>query len=198
MWTLEVNDNTSSLSSCVSDFVPDEGMTFKSQKYGEIAGWRPDRCRFISWIPIGHHSELRYNIWVCATVTEAANQAYSYVIVATKIVPEVETTPQLLAPLIEEPYLTKFPQPTFVLFQNGISIEKDLYQALKTRRPSEDPHIISASVYIASRLVSKNVAEHSYFVSPPIFRLLTREMNHKSAVGPRRHRNVSHHSQHSH
>ncbi|KAK7689986.1 hypothetical protein QCA50_006628 [Cerrena zonata] len=121
----------------------DEGMTFKSQKYGDITGWRPDR--------------------LCASLAEAVDQAYSHVLVTTKVIVEAETTAEILSPLLKPPYSKKYPQPTYILLQNGINIELDLYRALKQLDPLVEPRIINSSVYVGSRLTAKNVVEHSYF-----------------------------------
>ncbi len=61
---------------------------------------------------------------VCRSVAEAADTAYAYTFLATKCVPEVLTTPKLLEPLL----VSQFEQPTYVLLQNGLGIEKDLYE----------------------------------------------------------------------
>ncbi|CAL1713237.1 unnamed protein product [Somion occarium] len=120
-----------------------DGMHFRSQKYGNITGWRPDR--------------------LCASVAEAADQAYSHVILTTKVVPEIQTTPELLSPFLSSPYSDKFSQPIYVLMQNGLGIETGLYRTLKGLQPSEEPRIIGTSVYIGTRLVEKNIVEHNYF-----------------------------------
>ncbi|CAL1709621.1 unnamed protein product [Somion occarium] len=125
------------------EIVKSEGIHFKSQRYGDVAGWRPDR--------------------LCRSVEEASDQVYSHVLVTTKTVPEVQTTPQLLAPLLSPPYTDKFPVPVFVLLQNGLNIHLELFQTLKKLRPFEDPKIISGSLWIGTRLAAKNVVEHSYF-----------------------------------
>lgn len=101
---------------------------------------------------------------VCASVAEAADQAYSHVILTTKVVPEIQTTPELLSPFLSSPYSDKFSQPIYVLMQNGLGIETGLYRTLKGLQPSEEPRIIGTSVYIGTRLVEKNIVEHNYFV----------------------------------
>ncbi len=87
--------------------------------------------------------------------------------VTTKTVPEISKTSDLLAPFMSSDYTTKYPQPTYVLMQNGLGLEADLYNALKmTGKQSEVPRIIGTSVYIGTKLVEENVVEHSYVVSP--------------------------------
>ncbi|TRM67019.1 ketopantoate reductase PanE/ApbA C terminal-domain-containing protein [Schizophyllum amplum] len=88
-----------------------EGMHFKSQKYGEITGWKPDR--------------------LVSSVAAAADQTYSYVFLTTKCIPDIIKTPALVAPLLSAPYADEHRQPVYVLMQNGINVEKDLYDAVK-------------------------------------------------------------------
>ena len=87
------------------------------------------------------------------TVEEAADRPYAYIICALKCVPEISTTPAVLAPLISKLAATyTAPSPaadrpssssststgtstntgttTFVLLQNGIGIEDDLLDVL--------------------------------------------------------------------
>ncbi|KAF8651174.1 hypothetical protein AX16_004829 [Volvariella volvacea WC 439] len=122
--------------------IKEHGIHFKSQKYGEIKGWRPDR--------------------VLDSVTSAADQAYSYVVLTTKAIPELNTTPSILAPLLSPPYTEKYPQPTYVLLQNGINVEVDLYHALKKLNQGP-PRIISTSVYIGTNLLEPHMVEHNDF-----------------------------------
>ena len=80
------------------------------------------------------------------TVEEAADRTYVYIICALKCVPEISTTPAVLAPLISKLAATA-PSPAtadrpssssstststtaFVLLQNGIGIEDDLLDVL--------------------------------------------------------------------
>ncbi|KAL4246194.1 hypothetical protein ABKN59_009275 [Abortiporus biennis] len=125
------------------DIIQSEGMHYKSLKYGDIQGWRPD-C-------------------LCRSVEEAANQSYSHVLVTTKAIPEILRTPHLLAPLLTASYVEKYGLPTFVLLQNGLNIEVDLYNALKALRPAEEPKLISAALYIYTKLIDSNVVEHTDF-----------------------------------
>lgn len=100
------------------------------------------------------------------SVSEAADRPYSYVFVATKTVPERLTTPTMLEPLLSSPYTDTYVQPTYVLLQNGLNVEIDLYQALKSLVKGE-PSIVSTAVWIGTNLVGANVIEHSLPVSGP-------------------------------
>ncbi|KAE9390643.1 6-phosphogluconate dehydrogenase C-terminal domain-like protein [Gymnopus androsaceus JB14] len=108
------------------DVVNRTGMHFKSQKYGEIPGWRPDR--------------------LCDSVESAADRPYDYVILTTKAIPDLVKTPTILAPLLTSPYIDKHPQPAYVLLQNGLNVEVDLYQAIKALGKDE-PKIIGTSLF---------------------------------------------------
>lgn len=101
---------------------------------------------------------------MCESISSAADQAYSYVFVTTKAVPELLKTSVLLTPLLTSSYCDKYPQPVYVLLQNGLNVEKDLYAAIK-KLDKGDPKIVSAAVYIGTNLIQSNVVEHSDFVS---------------------------------
>ena len=81
-----------------------------------------------------HHSAPRShlgytcNVIVFPSVSAALDRPYSYVIVATKALPEISPTSKLLSPFLSPSY--PHPQPAYVLLQNGIGIEHDLYNAL--------------------------------------------------------------------
>ncbi|KAG6819481.1 hypothetical protein H0H93_011449 [Arthromyces matolae] len=120
------------------DAIQAHGVRFDSEKYGKITGWRPDRT--------------------FRTVSEAADRPYSYVFVASKAVPERATTPSILKPLISAPYADEHPQPTYVLLQNGLNVEIDLYDAIK--QLGKEPSIISTAVWINTNLLEPNVVEH--------------------------------------
>ncbi|KAI0685179.1 ketopantoate reductase PanE/ApbA-domain-containing protein [Cytidiella melzeri] len=123
--------------------ISDSGIHFQSRKYGDTKGWKPDR--------------------LFQSVSAAANRSYSHVVLATKAIPELSRTPDLLAPLLSSAYAGVHPQPTYVLMQNGLGVEKDLYLALKQLKPDEEPKIISTAVWIGTRLIGKNVIEHNEF-----------------------------------
>jgi len=101
---------------------------------------------------------------VCRSVAEAADQKYSYVVVTTKAVPDVIKTPQILAPLLSKEYINRFPQPTYVLIQNGLNVEVDLYNSIKALDHGE-PSIVSTALWIGANLLSPNLVEHNDFVS---------------------------------
>ena len=67
---------------------------------------------------------------VVGSVADAADCAYDYVAWTTKALPELGTAPELLAPLLDAAYASKFPQPVYVNMQNGIDVERDLHEAL--------------------------------------------------------------------
>ncbi|KAF5392720.1 hypothetical protein D9757_000842 [Collybiopsis confluens] len=129
------------------DVVNRNGIHFKSVKYGDIPGWRPDR--------------------LCRSVENASDRAYDYVILTTKAVPDLVKTPTILKPLLTAPYTDKFHQPVYVLLQNGLNVELDLYHAIKNLRKGE-PKIIGTSLYIGANLLAPDVVEHNHFDRPTL------------------------------
>lgn len=99
-----------------------------------------------------------------SSVAEAADRPYSYVFVATKAIPERLTTPRLLNPLLSAPYADTHPQPTYVLLQNGLNVEIDLYHSLRELGKGE-PSIISTAVWIGTNLLEHSIVEHNALVS---------------------------------
>ncbi|KAI9068717.1 2-dehydropantoate 2-reductase [Trametes sanguinea] len=88
-----------------------EGLDIDSDRFGTHPAWKPFR--------------------VVRTVEEAADRHYAYVICAFKCLPEIVTTPALLAPIISRLTTSPSKEPTtFVLLQNGIGIEDDLLEEL--------------------------------------------------------------------
>jgi len=63
-------------------------------------------------------------------------------------------------------YTDRFAQPTYVLMQNGLNVEVDLYEALKDLKGKE-PSVISTAVWIGTNLKAANVVEHNDFVGSP-------------------------------
>ncbi|KAL1680071.1 hypothetical protein EV122DRAFT_208810 [Schizophyllum commune] len=120
--------------------IKNEGLRFKSEKFGHIPGWRPHR--------------------LLNSMEAAADRAYSYVFIASKCVPEVVPNSKLVAPLLAEAYTSRFPQPTYVLLQNGWNFERELYERLKALGQGE-PRLASAALYIMTNLIGENVIEHS-------------------------------------
>jgi 2-dehydropantoate 2-reductase len=84
--------------------------------------------------------------------------------VATKAIPELIQTSKILEPLRSQDYVERFSQPTYVLVQNGLNVEVDLYNSLKALGRGE-PSIISTAVWIATNLLAPNVVKHNDFVS---------------------------------
>lgn len=140
-------------------------MQFRSRKYGNLEGWRPDRRMLINVDLFYRKSLIVLLALVFHNVSEASDRPYSHVVLTTKAIPELQRTPELLAPLLSAPYATVNPQPTYVIMQNGLGVERDLYDALKKLNPEEEPRIISTAVWIGTRLIDKNVVEHNEFVS---------------------------------
>ncbi|KAG6884814.1 hypothetical protein C0993_008033 [Termitomyces sp. T159_Od127] len=106
---------------------------------------------------IGHITESD-NVPVFRSVKEAADRPYSYVFLASKAIPERATTPSVLKPLLSAPYADDYPQPTYVLLQNGLGVESDLYHAIK--EIGKEPSIVSTALWINTNLLQPNVVEH--------------------------------------
>lgn len=87
----------------------------------------------------------------------------------TKVLPSISPMSKLVAPILS-PQTYKFPQPAFVLLQNGLGIEEDLYEAAALgfknsgNEAGAKPRIVSCTVFIATNLVSERVVEHMDFV----------------------------------
>lgn len=124
------------------DIVNAKGINIKSQKYGTHESWKPYR--------------------LVSSVAEAADRPYSHVILTTKAIPEVIKTPQILEPLLSSPYSERHAQPTYVLLQNGLGVERDLYHSAKALNQGE-PKIISTVVWVGTNLVEKNVVVHNNY-----------------------------------
>ncbi|KAJ3795954.1 ketopantoate reductase PanE/ApbA-domain-containing protein [Lentinula aff. detonsa] len=125
------------------ELVQEHGMYIKSHRFGNVEAWKPDR--------------------VVNSISSAADRQYSHVILATKCVPEVIKTSEILKPLLSAPYSDRFEQPVYVLLQNGLNIEVDLYRAIKSLGTPDEPKIINAGVYVFANLISANVVEHGPF-----------------------------------
>ncbi|KAI0328988.1 2-dehydropantoate 2-reductase [Cubamyces sp. BRFM 1775] len=117
----------------------EHGLDIDSDRFGIHSSWKPYRGK----------------------IEEAADRHYSYVICAFKAVPEVTTTPALLAPLLARLASSPQDQPTtFVLLQNGIGIEDDLQAALANiDAPSV---VISGCCWVDTTLVDggKKIVQH--------------------------------------
>lgn len=123
-------------------------------------------CRIFLWklYYLIVYPESCYPNPVCKSVADAANQSYSYVFVTTKAVPEITRTPAILKPLLSSPYVDLYPQPTYVVLQNGLNVERDLHEAL-VQLDKGPPSIIASALYILANLLGPNVVEHDSFVS---------------------------------
>ncbi|KAL1731055.1 hypothetical protein EV714DRAFT_272163 [Schizophyllum commune] len=129
------------------EVIKNEGVHFKSEKFGEIKGWKPHR--------------------VVKSVEAAADRAYSHVFIAAKCVPEVLPNSKLVAPLLSDDYIdayysqpSAYPQPVYVLLQNGWNFERELYERLRALGKGE-PKIVSAALYIWTNMQGANVVRHS-------------------------------------
>jgi 2-dehydropantoate 2-reductase len=105
-----------------------------------------------------------FSFSVCRSVEAAADRQYSYVILTTKAIPERTKTSHILAPFLSSKYNEHFPQPVYVLIQNGLNVEVELYFALKALF-RQDPRIISTAALIGTNLRAPNVVEHNNSVS---------------------------------
>ncbi|KAJ1300943.1 hypothetical protein OPQ81_003369 [Rhizoctonia solani] len=125
------------------DKISTKGIDIRSRKHGDILGWKPDR--------------------VVKSVADAADREYKYVLITTKALPDIAPTPQILAPLLDEDYSKKYPCPTFVVLQNGLGVEKDLYTAIESSWKTK-PRVLSAAVYIQANLIGgRDVVEQGPF-----------------------------------
>ncbi|KAL1743738.1 ketopantoate reductase PanE/ApbA-domain-containing protein [Schizophyllum fasciatum] len=116
--------------------IKNEGVRFKSEKYGEIESWKPHR--------------------VVDSVAAAADRAYAYVFIASKCVPEVLPNSELVAPLLSDAYASRHPQPVFVLLQNGWNVERELYERLAALKRGA-PRIVSAALHMWANMRGPNV-----------------------------------------
>ncbi|KAI0037073.1 6-phosphogluconate dehydrogenase [Vararia minispora EC-137] len=125
------------------DAVTEHGLDIYSEKYGEHLGWRPHR--------------------VVPCVPDACDRAYDYAIITTKAIPELVNTSAsiVLAPLFNKTYTSRFPQPVYVNMQNGLDVERDLYETLEAR--GLRPRVVGTAVYIGTKTGGKNVLIHSHF-----------------------------------
>ncbi|KAI0693225.1 ketopantoate reductase PanE/ApbA C terminal-domain-containing protein [Cytidiella melzeri] len=94
---------------CRSNYetVKQHGLRIVSDKLGNHPAWHPHR--------------------VVRMVEEAADQDYSHIVCAVKCLPDVRSTSEILAPLLRK--LSKSPETSIVLLQNGVGIEDDIYSA---------------------------------------------------------------------
>ncbi|KZO99255.1 6-phosphogluconate dehydrogenase C-terminal domain-like protein [Calocera viscosa TUFC12733] len=109
--------------------VKDRGINIESGRLGNHTGWKPYR--------------------IFGSVNEAVDRQYHYVVVTTKALPDVLPTSVLLSSFLSSGY--KYPQPTYVLAQNGLGVEEDLYAAAK-ESSSHEPIIITGAVFLDASL----------------------------------------------
>lgn len=152
-------------------------MNFKSQKYGEIAGWKPDRCEFklqITVFLLSLSKMIKYanlSKWLLIgrmTMSSSQPRCLSPMYTPaganpTKAVPDLIKTSTILAPLLSSPYIDKYSQPAYVLLQNGLNVEVDLYHAIKALGKDE-PKIVGTSLYIGTNLLAPDLVDHNSFV----------------------------------
>ncbi|PVG03059.1 6-phosphogluconate dehydrogenase C-terminal domain-like protein [Serendipita vermifera] len=119
--------------------INERGIDIRSQKWGQITGWKPSR--------------------IAKTIEEVLDTAFDLVIISTKSVPEVMTTAQLLEPLLSSRY--QHPQPTYVFLQNGLGVEKDVYASLKERNLTAT--LISCALYIMTNITASFDVSHGTF-----------------------------------
>ncbi|KAI8456785.1 ketopantoate reductase PanE/ApbA-domain-containing protein [Phakopsora pachyrhizi] len=121
--------------------ISSNGISIRSKKFGQIDSWKPHRLK--------------------ASVEEAADQKYRFIVCSFKCLPDVTTTPSILAPLMA-PYTQnsndvkyEIYSPTVVLLQNGIGIEQPLAEAF----PSIN--IISCVVWTVVNLINPSQLDQS-------------------------------------
>lgn len=136
-------------------------MHIKSRRFGDVKGWKPYRGKDVC---DRGKTTLTKPIIVVNSISSATDRQYTHVILSTKCIPDVIKTPDLLKPLLSSPYCDKFEQPTYVLLQNGLNIEVDLYHAIKDLGNPIEPRIINTGVYVFANLIAPNVVEHGPFV----------------------------------
>ena len=117
------------------------------------------RARQYTGVALPHS---RAHTAVCTSVADACDRAYDYVVVTTKAIPELLRTPALLAPLLAPASAAAHVQPTYVLFQNGLNVERDLHAAVAAL--GHAPRIISTAVYISMAMFGANIVRHKTFV----------------------------------
>lgn len=107
---------------------------------------------------------LAHKLIVYTSLEQALDRPYAYVVLATKAVPEVISTPAIVAPLLHPAYAELHPQPAYVFMQNGIGVEDDLYTTLIRKFPSQEPRLIGVALWIGIQMVDGNAIEYRNFV----------------------------------
>lgn len=103
---------------------------------------------------------------VVPSVSQALDRPYDYILLTTKFVPETLRTPTLLAPLLAPAYFAAHPQPTYIFLQNGLHVEREMYEAIVER--GKEPRIVSTALWIGTNMFNDNVVEHSHHVRPSL------------------------------
>lgn len=138
----------------------DEGLHIKSEKFGTKEGWKPHHCTRPSHRlqAVSRRIDLLHLVY--SSIAAAAVKRYDYVIVTSKCVPEVLPTSKVLEPLLRDVYTSAYGQPTYILFQNGFDIERELYKRLRT--VTERPSVISAALHIFTNQNGAVVNHNAY------------------------------------
>lgn len=96
-----------------------------------------------------------FRLSVVKHIEDALPYQYDYVLLCTKAVPELHTAADTLEPLLNK---YAHPQPTYVILQNGLGIEKELYAALQAKEhPSS---ILSCAVYVMANVLDNGDVLH--------------------------------------
>ncbi|PVG03056.1 ApbA-domain-containing protein [Serendipita vermifera] len=129
-YLLETNGNVrvTAVARSKYDRIIERGIDVQSEKWGTIKEWRPYR--------------------VVRDIRDVALEQFDYVFICTKAIPEVVSTAEILEPFINQTLV----QPTYVLLQNGLGVEDDLYAALKKKSPNSEPMIVSCALYIMANV----------------------------------------------
>ncbi|KAG8815595.1 hypothetical protein FRC17_000655 [Serendipita sp. 399] len=137
----------------------ENGINIKSVRWGNISAWKPYRGTSFQIARPG----LTYNA-VLKDVEEAASYEFDYVFVCTKVIPELKRTTDILAPLFAKGYS---PKTKYVLLQNGLGIETDLYSVLSSLLKDQNgtlspttPTIISCAVYLMANVLEDGSILH--------------------------------------
>ncbi|KAI0087052.1 ketopantoate reductase PanE/ApbA C terminal-domain-containing protein [Irpex rosettiformis] len=139
-FALEKSSKVEVTAVCRSNYeaIQEHGLRIESDRFGSHPSWHPHR--------------------VVRTVEEAANERYSYIVCATKCLPDVRPTSNILAPLLDA--LDETSSTSIVLLQNGVGIEDDIFEAL-SRRDLSNP-VISGCAWVDATMVDsgKAITQH--------------------------------------
>lgn len=105
----------------------------------------------------------------------ACDQRFDYVFLCAKSIPEVANNLRILEPLVNAYHTSS--QPTYVILQNGLGVERDLYYALKEKSQGSQmtrdgqevtdrgPLVISGALYIMANVLENGDVIHVASVS---------------------------------